>query len=92
MEILAGDIDRTPGGGTWVESRVLRPCFTGRLFVLGVVFTAPLARSLVRRSLKDRKNNESQAKQAGKGHQCRNEPKVHDKVAQYRTRREKYKV
>ena len=77
MEILTGDIDRTPGGGTWVERREFRPLFASQLFVLAVAFTALLARLLVRRSLKDRKNNKCQAKQAGKGHQCRNEPKVH---------------
>ncbi len=65
MEILTWDINRTPGGGTRVASGALlsRALFAGRLFAMAIVITAPRTRSLVRRSLKDRKNNEGQTKQ-----------------------------
>ena len=78
MEILARDIYRTPGGGTRVEGGTFRrPLFAGRLFVMAIVITASATRSLIRRSLEDAENDKSQAKQAAKRHQYRDEPKVH---------------
>ena len=77
MEILARDIV------TRVEGGAVRPLFTGRLFGRTLVITAPpLTRPLVRLSLEDAENDKGQAKQAGKRHQYRNEPKVHLKFAQ----------